>query len=99
LNFAKDFELCPYLANRKVCYYIWYSIQETIGELDRIERLTKNSAQTVIVPPQCRVGKVFTIEEFVVFFYHVALFAFDNFPKLDARIKNGNQVKKLLFTL
>ncbi len=26
LSFAKDFELCPYLVNRKVCYYIWHAV-------------------------------------------------------------------------
>lgn len=49
LNFAKDFELCPYLVNRKALYYIWHSIQETIGESTRIERLTNNTAETIIV--------------------------------------------------
>ena len=99
LTFAKDFELCPYLVSRKVCYFVWFTIQETIGELNRVENLTKNSCDTVIVTPRHRLGKVFTIEEFVIFFYQVALFAFNNFPKVDTRIKDMNPVKKLLFTL
>lgn len=99
LSFAKDFEICPYLVNRKTCYYIWHSIQETIGESNRVEKLTNNFEETIILAPQQRLGKVFTIEEFIIFFYHVCHFAFDNHPKLDARIQNVNSVKKLLSTL
>lgn len=76
--------------SRKICYYIWFSIQETIGEYDRIEKLTNNTDQTAIVASQHRMGKVFTIEEFAIFFYHLALFAFDHFPKMDSRIKDLN---------
>jgi len=28
LNFAREFELCPYLVHQKACFLIWYSIVE-----------------------------------------------------------------------
>jgi hypothetical protein len=58
--------------NRKALYYIWHSVQGTVGESDRIEKLTNNNADTIIVVPNQKIGKMFTIEEFVVFFYHTA---------------------------
>jgi hypothetical protein len=34
LTFLKDFGLCPYVVNRKLCFYVWHTIKETIGMHD-----------------------------------------------------------------
>lgn len=73
LQFLKDFGLCPYVVNRKLCFYVWHSVQETIGQ--SALKLTNDSRNTQIAPQQ--LGKVFGLAEFIVFFYRISIFTFD----------------------
>jgi hypothetical protein len=98
LNFVRDFNLCPYILQNKVCFFVWHNVQETIGRREIILNLANNYDQSVIVPNGNQLGKVFTLSHFVIFIYRICILAFDNQPH-DNHIKDFNLVKKLLNTL
>lgn len=75
LQFLKDFGLCPYVVNRRLCFYVWHTVQESIGQADHGYRLTNDPRNSQIAPVQ--MGKVFTLAEFIVFFYRICIFTFD----------------------
>lgn len=59
LQFLKDFGLCPYVVNRKLSFYVWHSVQMSIGRSDATELLTNDPHNTLIVPGNT--GKAFTL--------------------------------------
>jgi hypothetical protein len=42
MNFARDFNICPYYLHPRICFFVWHSIQETIGKKDAVLNLTYN---------------------------------------------------------
>lgn len=42
LQFAKDFNITPYILHQKVCFFVWHDIANTIGKRDSVSNLCKN---------------------------------------------------------
>ena len=43
MSFVKDFELCPYIVNRKLVFYIWYTVQQTKTDMQVLTNDSRNS--------------------------------------------------------
>jgi hypothetical protein len=87
----KDFGICPYAVNRKLAFYVWHTVQEsTVHKNNRAHLLTNDERNSLIMPQE--MGKVFTLQKFVVFFYRVAIFAF-------GQTDHGNHIKSYDFNL
>lgn len=46
LLFLKDFGLCPYAVNRKLAFYVWHTVQETIDFRQKALMLTNDDRNT-----------------------------------------------------
>jgi hypothetical protein len=65
----------PYIVSRKVGFYVWETIVQTIGKPNQKRLLTNDPENDSVA--ETSIGKVFTIAEFSIFFYRVCILAFD----------------------
>ena len=50
LQFLKDFGLCPYVVNKKLAFYVWHTVQETLDYSQQVLMLTNDDRNSKIVP-------------------------------------------------
>ena len=105
LQLLKEFEICPYMVSKRTCTIVWYTVQEQqLGKKQSrrggIQELCNHADQREIFQPSLNLGRTFTLEHLVIFFYRIAILAFDSTTHSDpAQVREFNLIKKLLHFL
>lgn len=103
MAFCKDFSLMPYMLSQRACTIVWHTIafmtvdDPEMSRKAQAQELSNNVEQTAVVAKTLDMGRVFTFSHFVIFFYRVAILAFDStVAATDKKQRKFNLVKKLL---
>ena len=103
LQFCKDFGFMPYMLSQRVTAFVWYTVintgldDPTMSKKGINQELCNNPDQTKVIPIAQNAGRTFTLSHFIIFFYRVAILAFDlSIGITDRKLRSFNLIKKLL---